>query len=94
MTDDDISDSRTPQSADELKRRIENGECFMWEYYNRRLYFEWVETVGVVRTETDEHGNEPHTTAAYERELETAVAPGYLERIDHEDIPAGDDADA
>jgi hypothetical protein len=90
----DGPNAATPQSADELKRSIEDGECWMWEYYNRRLYFEWVVTVGVVRTETDEHGNEPHTTAANERELEAAVGPGYLERIDHDEIPTEADADA
>lgn len=77
----------TPQSVDQLKRALDDGDCFVWGYWNRQLFFEFVETVGYVYTETDEHGNDPFTTAATDEQFKTALRFGGVERIDCDEIP-------
>jgi len=81
-----------PSTVSEFKHQLEAGECFVWEHYNRRLYFEFVETVGPTRTETDGDGEDPHTRSATLSEIRAALRVGGIERVDHAEIPGGESA--
>jgi len=74
-----------PKTVGELKRALEAGDCFRASKHKTTLYFEFVETVGPVRTEVWDD-DEPHTTAAADDELRSGLRWG-LEPIDHDDIP-------
>lgn len=82
MTEDDI-----PQSVDQLQRALERGECFVWQHSNRRMYFEFVEEVGPIRTETDADGHDPHTTGASVDEMAAVLRYGSIKPVDADDIP-------
>lgn len=82
-----MSTDELPQSVDQLERDLERGECYLWRHRERRYYFEFVQEVGPVVTETDAEGNDPHTTGASYDQLQATLRFGTLERIDENDIP-------
>jgi hypothetical protein len=79
-----------PTTASELHDELEAGRCFLSEGRSVRIYLDWVETVGAVRTDTDPGGADPHTTNASHEDLRLALRFG-LQEISREEIPVGGD---
>jgi hypothetical protein len=75
-----------PTTASELHDELETGRCFLSEGRSIRIYLEWVETVGAVRTDTDAGGADPHTTNASHEDLRLALRLG-LQEISRDEIP-------
>lgn len=77
-------------SVAEMKRQLEAGRCFVSELPNMKLWFEFVETVGPVRTETNLDDSDPYTTSAGQGEMRMGLRYG-LSEVDCGDIPVTDD---
>jgi len=84
-----VSDS--PTTASELKDAIWSGRCFVAEGTRVKIYLDFVETVGTVRTDTGPDGEDPHTTNASHEDLKLALRLG-LQEINREEIPTGGEA--
>jgi len=82
--------SDLPTTATELKNEIWSGRCFVAEGARVKIYLDFVETIGTVRTDTGPDGEDPHTTSASYEDLKLALRLG-LEEIDREEIPTGVD---
>jgi hypothetical protein len=82
--------SDLPTTASELKDAIWSGRCFVAEGSRVRIYLDFVETVGTVRTDTGTNGEDPHTTSASHEDLKLALRLG-LREISRDEIPTGGD---
>jgi len=88
----DSADTDTiPNSVSDMKRALEDGRCFMAQYRTRRHYFDFVEDVGWIRTETDGRGCDPFTGPASNEEIRTALRFADIVEIASEDIPIMED---
>lgn len=77
-------------SVAEMKRQLEAGRCFVSELPNMKLWFEFVETVGWVRTETNLDDSDPYTTSAGQDELRMGLRYG-IEEVACDEIPVTDE---
>jgi hypothetical protein len=83
--------SDLPTTATALHDAIWSGRCFVAEGSRVRIYLDFVETVGAVRTDTDPEGEDPHTTSASHDDLKLALRLG-LREISRDEIPTGGDS--
>ena len=80
--------SDLPTTASKLKDAIWSGRCFVAEGARVKIYLDFVEAIGTVRTDTGPDGEDPHTTSASHEDLQLALRLG-LEECDQEEIPTG-----
>ncbi|ELY91456.1 hypothetical protein [Natrialba taiwanensis] len=85
------SEKDIPNNVSNMKRALEDGRCFMAQFRTRRHYYEFVEDIGWIKTETDGHGRDPSTLPASNEDFQTALRFADIVEIDSEDAPVNED---
>jgi hypothetical protein len=79
--------SDRPRTVSDVRSEIWDGAVFRVDLERRRVYLEFVDTVGVVRTDVDHSNRDPFTTSASREDLRVLLRHGEWTEITSEDVP-------